>query len=593
MLRSLARRNGAWSRGKLRSIDCTASKTVIVPLRVYSTTQVLGDDADTATSKKADSETLLKNKMAARDFNSRRADYKRQVSLLRREYADEVAQQRAADKAEQEARARELTRRRLERQRLKNIRSAENAIRQKALREQRGREFDEHLQLMQIQRDAKNERFAMARQLVIDELEEEAPLWMTTHEEVDAAFTPEAEQLLWTRAGGVFGAPNPSMDTSFWQYETHTWHMERTYKSQREVLLEELEEMAYEEANIDSSFWTPQRVEERRRLEEKARLRAMVHSAGRTELLKKQKQMLEEEFAIEEGDVPKQAPAPSHKMLSNDVALEREGSRLLMEDPTKFFVFDKSLEDEVVHGSERRGTDDSEAYAGPTLGAPVALRDPLREGSHQNKVFPYAVGKIPKPDMRTEREKKQQEREERMWAAAQLEKASENIDIELAAEQQTAEDLEPPLNYDEHEWDSDEEEWTKGLDPQEDKKILNTPRERRYKEDDIAWVVETLEGKVRHLEQQFSQDVEGLKQAAKSEIRAKDEGKEAEEGSLEAALLALTDKELYALTDLDECYTEDMSPEEFSAAAEGIPGLTEDQVKSILSRERSPGGTDA
>jgi hypothetical protein len=594
MLRSLARRNGAWSRGKLRSIDRTASETVIAPLRVYSTTQVLGDDADAATSKKADTETLLKNKMAARDFNSRRADYKRQVSLLRREYADEVAQQRAADKAEQEALARELTRRRLERQRLKNIRSAENAMRQKALREQRGREFDEHLQLMQIQRDAKNERFAMARQLVIDELEEEAPLWMTTHAEVDAAFTPEEEQLLWTRPGGVFGAPNPSMDTEFWQYETHTWHMDRTYKSQREILLEELEEMAYDEANIDSSFWTPERVEERRRLEEKARLRAMVHSAGRTELLKKQNQMLEEEFAIEEGDVPKQAPAPSHKMLSNDVALEREGSRLLMEDPTKFFVFDKSLGDEAVHGSERRGPEASEAYEGPTLGAPVALRDPLREGSHQNKVFPYAVGKIPKPDMRTEREKKQQEREERMWAAAQLEKASENIDIELAAEQQTAEDLEPPLNYDEHEWDSDEEEWNKGLDPQEDAKILNTPRERRYKEDDIAWVVETLEGKIKHLEQQFSQDVEGLKQAAKSEIRAsEDEREEAEEGSLEAALFALTDKELYALTDLDERYTEDMSPEEFAAAAEGIPGLTEDQVKSVVSRERSPGGTNA
>jgi hypothetical protein len=283
MLRSLARRNGDWSRGRLRSIDRTASDTVVAPLRVYSTTHVLWEDA--AASKKADSETELKNKMAARDFNSRRADYNRQVSVLRREYADEVAQQRAADKAEQEARERELTRRRLERQRLKNIRSAENAMNQKALREQRAREFDGHLQLMQIQRDAKNERFAMARQLVIDELEEEAPLWVTTHEEVEAAFTPEAEQLLWTRPGGVFGAPNPSMDTSFWQYETHTWHMDRTYKSQREVLLEELEEMAYEEANIDSSFWTPERVEERVRLEEKARLRAMVHSAGRTELL--------------------------------------------------------------------------------------------------------------------------------------------------------------------------------------------------------------------------------------------------------------------------------------------------------------------
>jgi hypothetical protein len=598
MLRLLARQNGAWSRGKLRSLDRTVSDTVIAPLRNYSTTQVLweGEDGDAdadaaaaaAAAKKIVAETDLKNKMAARDFNSRRADYKRQVSVLRKEYADEVAQQRAQDKAEQEARARELTRRRLERQRLKNIRSAENAMRQKAIREQTAREFDEHLRLMQIARDAKNERYAMARQLVIDELEEEAPLWVTSHDEVEAAFTPEAEQLLWARPGGVFGETNPSMDTSLWQYETHTWHMDRTYKSQRQILMEEIEEIAYNEANIDNTFWTPEKVEERRRLEEKARLRAMVHSAGRTELLKKQKNMLEEEFAIEEGDVPRQAPAPSHKMLSNDAALEREGSRLLMDDPTKFFVFDKSLEDEAVHGSTKRESDEeSEAYAGPALGSPVALRDPLREGSHQNKVFPYAIGKIPKPDMRTEREKKQQEREERMWAASQLELASENIDIELAAEQQTAEDLEPPLNYDEHEWDSDEEEWNKGLDPETDARIMNTPREKRYKEDDLAWVVEELEGKVKHLEQQFSQDVEGLKQLAKSEIRAsEDEAEEAEEGSLEAALLALSDKELYALTDLDERYTEDMSPEDFTAAAEGIPGLTEDQVKAIISRER-------
>jgi hypothetical protein len=568
-----------------------------VPLRSYSTTQVLWEE--TATAPKEDAATGIKNKLAARDFNNRRAAYNRQVSHLRREYADEVAQQRAADKAEQEARERELTRRRLERQRRKNIQSAENAMRQQAIREQRAKEFDEHLRIMQINRDAKNERFAMARQLVINELEEEAPLWLTTAEEVDAAFTRGAEQLLWARPGGVFGAPNPSMDASFWQYETHTWHMERTYKSQREVLLEELEEMAYEEANVDNFFWTPERVEERRRLEEKARLRAMVHAAGRTELLRKQKQMLEEEFAIEEGEVPKQVPAPSHRMLSNDVALEREGARLLMEDPTKFFVFDKSPEDETVHGEAKRGTAESEAYAGPTLGAPVALRDPLREGSHQNKVFPYAVGKIAKPDMRTEREKKQQDREEKMWAAAQAEKAAENIDIELAAEQQTAEDLEPPLNYDEHEWDSDEEEWAKGLDPEADTKILSTPRERRYKEDDIAWVVESLEGKVRHLEQQFSQDVEGLKQVAKSQIRASksdssgDDGDGVEEGSLDAALFALSDKELYALTDLDERYTEDMSPEDFAAAVDGIPGLTEDQVKTILSRERSPDGYNA
>lgn len=583
MLRSGARGARLWSQGRLISPSgARAVNNPVVPLRSYSTTVVLSEEAEAAT--KVDPETLLKNKMSARDFNDRRAAYKRQVSVLRKEYASEVSQQRAVEKAEQEARKRELTRRRLERQRRKNIRSAESAVQQEVIREQREKDFKEHLRIEQIHRDAKNERFAMARQLVIDELEEEAPLWLTTPEEVDARFTSEAEQLLWGRSGGIFGAPNPSMDASFWQFETHTWHMDRTYRSQREMLLEELEEAAYEDANVDKTFWTPERVEERRRLEEKARLRAMVHSAGRSELLKKQREMLEEQLVIEEGEVPKQLSAPSHKLLSDDVALEREGSKLLMEDPTKFFVFDKSAE---VEWRPTKRDEESEAYAGPTLGSPVALRDPLREGSHQNSVFPMAIGKIPKPDMRTEKEKKREEREQRMWAAAQAEKAAENVDIELAAEQQTAEDLEPPLNYDELEWDSDEEDWNKGLDPVADSSIINTPREQRYKEEDIDWVVENLEGKVRHLEQQFRQDVESLKQVAKSELRASSEGggDGIEEGSLESALLALSEVELSALADLDDLYTDDMSAEEFSAAAETIPGLTEEQLKAVVSRD--------
>ena len=182
-------------------------------------------------------------------------------------------------------------------------------MRQEQIRKQREKEFQEHLKKMQMERDARNERFAIARQLVIDELEKEAPLWLTTPEEVEAAFTSSAEQLLWARPGGVLGAPNPSLDASFWQYETHTWHMDRTYKSQREVLLEQIEELAYEEANVDASFWTPERLAEQEQLEEKARLRAMVHSAGRRELLRKQREILEDRFANEEGEVPRQQPA--------------------------------------------------------------------------------------------------------------------------------------------------------------------------------------------------------------------------------------------------------------------------------------------
>ena len=559
--------------------------------QTYQTSAILCDEGDAATATKekssdeqaadaaATAAMKLRNKLAARDFNNRRAAYKRQVSLLRREYAEEVTRQRAADKAEKEALERELTRQRLERQRHKNIRSAQNAIRQEEMRKEREREFEKHLRQMQIKRDATNVRFMKARQLLVDELEEVAHLWLTTPDEVEAAFTPEAEQLLWAHPGGILGEPNPSLDAHFWQYETHTWHMDRTYKSQRQVLLEELEEMAYNEANVDKSFWTEERLEDRTRLEDKARLRGMVQTAGRIQLLKKQKELLEEQQNVGEGEIPKPIAAPSNRVLRDEQAQEQEGAKLLLENPTKFFLFEGTSLEQGANSEEQK------SYSGPTLGSPIGLRDPLREKSHQNRVFPYMIGKYPKPDMRTEREKKQQERMERMWAAAHAEARSDVTDVDLAAQDQEVDDLGPDLDYNNIEWDSDEEEWNHGLDPEADKEILNTPRERRYSEDDIDWVLGELEGKVQHLEQQFSQDMEGLKQSMKAELQADSSGAAAEPNDLEQAILALSAEELMLLSDLDESH-ESMSPGEFAEAIQNI-NLSEDQIKFILQRDRS------
>jgi hypothetical protein len=74
---------------------------------------------------------------------------------------------------------------------------------------------------------------------VIDELEE-APLWMT-HAEVDAAFTPERNSFV-DPASGVFGAQ------SFHGHRVLAVqkHTQQWIGRHSEVLLEELEEMAYE-----------------------------------------------------------------------------------------------------------------------------------------------------------------------------------------------------------------------------------------------------------------------------------------------------------------------------------------------------------
>jgi hypothetical protein len=561
----------------LLSSSSTCTTRQLIVKRSYGATSLLHEDAAVASTK----EDALQRKLAARDFNNRRAAYNRQVSMLRREYAEQVAKQRAADAAEEAERRQKLTRQRLERQRLKNLKSAANALREKEMREQREREFQEHLEVQQRLREAKHKRYTAARQMVIEELEKEAPLWLTTKEEVEKAFTPEAEQLLWTRPGGHLGAPNPSIDTHFWQFETHTWHMNRTYKTQREVLLEHLEEMAYNEANIDPTFWTPKRVLDHEQLEAKARLRAMVHTAGRLELLKKQRDLIDEEESVDA--IPKPKNAPSLTVLNNSEALEREGAQLLMNDPTKFFVFEPM--NAAVTSNE--GDASSTAYEGPTLGSPIGLRDPLRDDSPDGNVFPQVIGKLPKPDMRSEREKKLAEREEKMWAAAQVEAQKE---LDLSGGGDDDDDREPDLEYDALEWDSDDEEWNRGLDPETDKDILETPRNRRYKEEDIEWVIQRLGEKLTYQEQQFAQHVDNIKDEVRMERRlsATTLGEDSfEDGSLESALLTLPEKQLMALSDLDETYSGEMPAHEFAAAIKDIPGLTEEQVRMVLNRDRS------
>lgn len=564
----------------------TRSLSRCIPRRFYRPTYPSFEDENeegTETSQNNTAAVKLKHRKAALDYNKRNADYKRQVSLLRRSYAEEVAKQRASDMAEQEAVQKERTRKRLERQRLKNIRTAQNALRQEELRQQRAKEFEEHLRVMQEKRESMHARYTAARQLVIDELEEEAPLWMISAEEVEERFTPEAEQLLWARPGGVLGAPNPSIDSHFWQYETHTWHMNRTYKSQREMLLEELEEHAYEKANVDPSFWTPRRVEKQRRLEEKARLRAMVRSTGRMELLKKQQGFIEEQRVVEKGEIPKPEGVPNLRMLNSDKVLEREGARHLLKNPTRFFKFENASS----KSSEAEAEDNTRSdYAGPSLGSPVGLFDPLRPNGEKD-VFPEMVGKHPKPDTRTEKEKKQAEREARMMAAAQGE--DDEGDVDLFAGDRNLDEMGPPLDYDDNDWDSDDEEWHKGLDPVADKEVIETPHNHRYTEEDIEWVVSKLEKNVSHFEQQYKLDVETLQQRARTqmELDYEQRGEAVDENSLESIVLNMPDDELIALSELDgEMLEGSVTEERLSAASKLIPSLTEDQLRKVLSQSQ-------
>lgn len=593
-----------WTAGRRSSASCRSvssrSFTGRSTSRWYSSTRPSFDEEASPVVKKEDKTELRK---IASEFGRRRAAYNRQVSQLRREYMEEYQRHKQEDEALRDAEQEEAKRKRLERQRAKNERSVQNTMRQGELRRQTQLAFEDHLRVQQEKRDAKKELFTRAQQLLVNELEEEAPLWLTTPEEVEAAFTPEAEQLLWARPHGVLGVPNPSLDSHFWQYETHTWEMGKTYKTHQDILLEQYEEEVYHATNVDPEFWTPERVQAQEELERKAKLRANVRLEGRRALLKRQQQYLDEENETPEGEPPKPQPIPSLGVLGNVRAQEKEGAEVLFKDPTQFFIFDRDSSNSLSANSI--STDESDLYSGPALGAPVDIRDPLRSDSPQGRVFPQAVGKMPKPDMRTEKEKKRQEREEKLWAAAQAQARSDMNEIDLAADEDA--DFGEPIDYDNNEdWDSDDEDWAKGLDPDLDSEIINLPRESRFREEDIEWVIESLENKAKSMENHVRNTVNSMEQEVRSrkDRRGSEETSEEVEGGpildeetckmltgagadaekYEKLLQSLSEDQLLALFAL-EAERNVGSDEEGANLFEKIPNLSKEQLSGLVEME--------
>jgi hypothetical protein len=488
-------------------------------------------------------------------------------------------------------------RRTLERQRIKNIKSAQNAIRQREKQLERQREFQEELRVAQINREARNARFAKARQLLIDELEEEAPLWMTTPEEVEAAFTPEAEQLLWARPHGVLGAPTPTEDVEFWRYHSLSPYKGRTYPLAREILLDELEEASYVESNMDSAFWTEERLGEREELEEKARLRAMVYDAGKRALLRKQQEILQGRFAEEESrtKIPQPMPVPNVKILANTKAMEKEGVDLLLKDPTQFFEFEDrqqaSEADDAVDGEEATG---DESYQGPSLGAPIGLKRPSS--------YPQIVGKLPKADTRTERQKKREERERKMLEAARAASGDDDDELDVFDVSKMTFDSAVP-------YDSDDEQWIKDreLDPGDDPDMVKMPYGLQYNEEDIDWVVSQLEQKVSQLNEQLRVEVRNAHKEAQAlqergagkadtedlgdsspqtgtevDMALKEAGIDVER--YEAVLASLTSEQMTELITMEDSGFS-MPLDEVKRRLEIIPGLTDDQIDVMMEAE--------
>jgi hypothetical protein len=535
----------------------------------------------------------------AESYNKRRAAYNKAVGELRKQYALEVAQQRLTDEKALAQKKAEETRKRLERQRLKNIRSVKNAMRHEEARQKRAKEFEEEIKISLAKRNQRLEIFDKARKLVIQELEEESVHWLSTKEEVDAAFSGnDSMQKLWTRPGGYIGAPLPAEDAEFWRFESHTWDMSRTYPSGREKLLEEIEEMAYYDSNLDPNYWTDEAIQFQNELEEKAKLRALVREEGRKSLLLKQRQMLQDIYSEKSTPgpdgippVPQPIPTPSLKVLSDYEAMEKEGAKLLEEDPSKFFVFESDGGDEQSKGK------------------PIRLRDPVRDSSNTGTPYPELIGRLPKTDMRTEREKKRQEREERMWAAAQKEAAS---GVEFAADDELMPANEP-VDYDKliNLGDEQDRSWEEGLDPQADSDLIGTPRTRRFTEEDIDWMIKSIEQKIAKLEELMKIE------ASNQGVEVKDEIEEAlgqniiktkkiDEHGREYTSYEVIDDDKFdeVLKDQDTSVLDSLNPEQIEAiealesettntaeevrmALRKVPGLSDEQIQLLVDIEMS------
>jgi hypothetical protein len=505
------------------------------------------DYASSAVRCEAAASAEAANRQTAQAYNEQRAAYNRQVARLRRSYLEEYKRNRRQDMEERDLQRAADTRARLERQRLKNERSVLNAQRQEELRRQAHASFQDRLRQQQEIRDRKKELKQRAQRLLLQELEEEAPLWLTTPQEVDAAFDSlHRQQQLWARPQGVLGVPNPSLDSHFWNhYQGHTWDMAKTYKTQSQLLMEDLQQEAYHQTNIDTTVWNDERVQQQERLEQKAKLRALVRNEGRKSLLKKQQDFLQHDYEASGNDIdmPKPMPVPALGILANVKAQEREGARLLLQDPTRFFVFAQNNDTTTAAAAAAADASGEDDYTGSSLGTPVAVRDPLRTGQPQGRVFPQGVGKLPKPDTRTEKEKKRQEREERLLAAAaQAQAGKTQDDLELIPEEDR--EIGTAIDYDANDgWDSDDEEWEKGLDKDLDAAVMNVPREFRYREQDLDAVIVALEQKAKSLRSHVQNTIQTMEQEARSRMDRTESAAASEAGDEAGGVASRSDSE--------------------------------------------------
>lgn len=463
-----------------------------------------------------------------RQYEEHRNLYNKQVSVLRKQYAQEIAQKRAEEERKKKADREEQEARKKERKRLKLLKSIENAKRDVETKKRAAKKFQEHLVKQQVIREAKNERYRKARALLLQELEEESQYWMTTPEEVEQQLGGhETEQLLWSNPHLIGIAPP---DALFWKFQSYTQRLEKTFMSPKEYLLERLSEVMVVQASMDSAFWTEERVNKTIERKEKAKLRALVQMYGKEILLKKQNQWLKQkyledrakiEYGESESDRRKlirpyvKIPPSSLDVLADYKAQEEEGVKLLLKNPSKFFAFEnqaqvshKTSENNEQQQQQQQGederlqsedddtsTDETHQQEQP-LGKPIALIHEF--GDDVVEPFEVMLAKDIKRPKYTAKEKQRFFKEDERLAK---QKEAQLVESGLDFEHTEFEDVAGEVDHETEDYKEWEDQMMKrfgpsGMTREELRKV--SPHER-FTDEDMEWIVEKLQDRMKQV----------------------------------------------------------------------------------------------
>ena len=406
------------------------------------------------------------------------------------------------------------------------------------------------VQISQEKLSERQERYLKARRLLLKELEEEAPLWITTAEEIEEKLSDDQ---FWHHPSLVGARPD---DAIFWQYEgLHAPEGKRKiYQTPRELFLEYLlNEYIYTEGNKDENVWTDEAEAEYESKLERARLRALVKSKGRRAMYS----ALNDDFS------EIRSKRQLYKLIAEGKD-EEVGVEMLLKNPSDF------IDEKEVHKLHKSS---GEIITEKERRVKVESALPILVGRHKD---PYSAEELTLRDKLKNR--KLRSKQQATKADKKPQETDFDEDTELA-----------PIVLDEEEYDTEDDDFVKSHHFSE-----------RFSDADIDWIKDKLEEHINRLGEVESKLSRTKLTNIADEIETNDSDFDVnkvdssvssfEDFSTEQVdfdiVNSLTEEQQQKLSTLDFELTSIDEVDQLTAAIrEQVPGLTEEQITSLVQLE--------